>query len=193
MPVLSLAACLTACAASPPSQTADVCSVFRERTDWYASARQAYRRWGAPVSVQMAIIYQESSFVDDVRPARVRVLGIPLWRPTSAFGYAQAKDETWDWYMQQTGLGGADRDDFGDAALFVAWYIHQTSSRLGVGKWDAYHQYLAYHEGHAGYRRGTWKTKPLVQRIARRVAATARLYEEQLKGCRAELDSASSN
>lgn len=87
---------LTGCATSPPSQKMDICSIFREKDDWYASAKQAYRRWGTPIPVQLAIINQESSFVDDARPARVRFLGIPLWRPSSAFGYCQAKDDTWD-------------------------------------------------------------------------------------------------
>lgn len=184
---------LTGCATSPPSQTADICSIFREKDDWYASARRAYRHWGTPIPLQMAIINQESSFVDDAQPDRVRFLGIPLWRPSSAFGYAQAKDETWDWYEQRTGNGGADRDDFADAADFVAWYVHQTSSRLGVRKSDAYNQYLAYHEGQTGFLRGAWRRKPALQRIARRVQSMAWRYAEQLNRCRAELDLAASD
>ena len=171
----------------------DICSIFREKDDWYASAKQAYRHWGTPIPVQLAIINQESSFVDDARPARVRFLGIPLWRPSSAFGYCQAKDETWDWYTEKTGNSHADRDDFGDATDFVAWYVHQTYSKLGVSKNDAYNQYLAYHEGQAGFQRGTWHTKAELLRVAGRVASVARRYAEQLKACRAELELALSD
>jgi hypothetical protein len=30
----------------------------------------------------------------------------------------------------------------------------------GEGDADAFNHYLAYHEGHGGYRRGTWRAKP---------------------------------
>ncbi len=184
---------LSGCATAPPSHTSDLCAIFREKDDWYVGAHEAFRRWGAPIPVQLAIINQESSFVDDARPPRVRFLGIPLWRPSSAFGYAQAKDETWDWYLRTTGNGGADRDDFVDAVDFVAWYIHQTYSKLGVSKSDAYNQYLAYHEGQSGFRRGTWRAKPGLLRAAQRVEAVAALYGRQLQDCAGVLEAALSD
>ena len=45
--------------------------------------------------------------------------------------------------------------------------------------------YLAYHEGRGGYRRGTWKHKPGLLKTARRVAETARRYQQQLAQCEA--------
>lgn len=181
------------CATAPPSQTADLCAIFRERDAWYADAREAFHRWGTPIAVQMAIINQESSFVENASPARVRFLGIPLWRPSTAFGYAQAKDETWDWYRQSTRNGGADRDDFADAVDFVAWYVHQTYSKLGVSKSDAYNQYLAYHEGQTGFQRGSWRAKPALLRTARRVEASAWRYGRQLQACGKALEMAVSD
>jgi hypothetical protein len=189
---LGMAVLLAACASAPPRDTANICSVFHEKDGWYASAKSSARRWAAPIHVQLAIINQESSFVEDARPPRVRFLGIPLWRPTSAYGYGQATDQTWDLYVKKTGHAGADRDDFADAVDFVGWYMHQTMLKLGVAKHDGYNHYLAYHEGHAGFQRGSWRGKPWLQSLARKVAATASRYQRQLGGCQAELERASS-
>jgi hypothetical protein len=185
--VLLLAGCTTL----PPKNPANVCSIFREKEDWYAATRKAQQRWGVPVPVQMAIINQESSYVEDARPPRYRFLGfIPLWRPTSAYGYGQATDSTWEWYRNTTGNSGADRDEFEDAADFVGWYGHQSYTQLGIPKHDAYRQYLAYHEGHGGYKRRTHAKKAWLLKVARDVQAVAGRYRRQLGGCQAELDQA---
>jgi hypothetical protein len=180
---------LAGCASAPPSNTANICSIFQEKEDWYASAKAAAERWHTPIAVQMAIINQESSFVDDARPPRVRFLGIPLWRPTTAYGYSQATDATWERYLGKTGNSGADRDDFGDATDFIGWYTQQSHLQLGLAKSDAYNQYLAYHEGQGGYQRGSWRDKPALQSAARKVAATASRYQRQLATCQPELES----
>ncbi|WP_240342505.1 transglycosylase SLT domain-containing protein [Methylococcus sp. EFPC2] len=186
--VLMILALLAAgCATNPPRNTSNLCSIFLEKDDWYGDANSSSRRWGVPVCLIMAIINQESSFVDDAKPARVRFLGIPLWRPSSAYGYGQAKDETWDWYKSKTGNTGADRDEFADAADFVAWYIHQTSIATGIAPTDSYNQYLAYHEGQGGFRRGSWRAKPWLQGTARKVASVAWRYQKQLDACRPQL------
>ena len=70
-----------------------------------------------------------------------------------------------------------------DALDFIGWYNHKTWRQLGISRSDAHRLYLAYHEGRGGYRRGTWRTKPGVQRTAERVTATAKRYKEQLAGC----------
>lgn len=185
--VLSL---LSGCATLPPSNPGNICSIFQEKEDWYANARDSSRRWGAPIEVQMAIINQESSFIDDARPERVHFLGIPLWRPTSAYGYGQAKDETWEGYMEKTGNSGADRDDFADACDFIGWYVHQSYLKLSINKTDAYSHYLAYHEGQNGFKRGTYKAKPWLQGVAKKVANQALRYQRQLENCRGTLESA---
>ncbi|NJD04961.1 MAG: hypothetical protein FIA97_00490 [Methylococcaceae bacterium] len=174
---------LCGCASSPPSNTADLCSIFAEKEDWYEAAKRASQRWKVPIPVQMAIINQESSFVEDARPARVRFLGIPLWRPSSAYGYGQAKDETWQRYQTRTANDGADRDEFADAVDFVGWYLHRSFVQLQIPKTDAFRHYLAYHEGQGGFQRGTWREKPWLQAVARKVAGTAERYQQQLKWC----------
>lgn len=188
--ILSLTLALLSCASPPPKQADDLCSVFEEKDDWYEDARSATERWGTPIHVQMAIIRHESSYGEDARPPRDYLLGvIPWFRPSSAYGYAQVKDETWDWYIEKTGNYGADRDDFDDAVDFVAWYTNQSNRVLGISKWDAYKQYLAYHEGQGGYRKGSYRKKKWLLRYARKVERTAKRYAVQLNACRDRLES----
>ena len=176
------------CATYQPERTNNICSIFRGDIDWYDSARDANKRWGTPVWVMMAIIDQESRFVSDAEPARDWFLFIPLPRNSSAYGYAQAQDSTWEKYRSETGNSGHERDDFADAINFVGWYTYTTQRTLGVSKWDAYNQYLAYHEGRDGYRTGTWKSKGWLKQIAHSVKNKSDAYNAQLKKCKSELD-----
>ena len=99
-----LASLLAACASLPPESVADICSIFEDRRGWYNAAKSAEQRWSIPVSVNMAFIYQESSFQPRAKPARNKLLWIfPGRRPSSAYGYAQALDETWLEYEQNSG------------------------------------------------------------------------------------------
>jgi len=194
LPSAILCACLTglltACATSPPSQIEDACVIFRERSDWYESATESYQNWGIPLHVQLAIIYQESRFNQDAVPPRVRLLGfIPWGRESSAYGYAQVIDPTWDWYMKKTGNSGADRDEFEDAVDFIGWYGDLSHRTLGIAKSDAYNQYLAYHEGHAGFKRKTYRGKPWLIKVSRKVASMSNKYQRQLARCKDDLDS----
>ncbi|MFT7288001.1 MAG: hypothetical protein ACI87W_002116, partial [Halieaceae bacterium] len=52
---------------------------------------------------------------------------------------------------------------------------------------DTYRLYLAYHEGHGGYTRATYKSKEWLQTVARKVASRAQRYETQLRGCEEDL------
>jgi hypothetical protein len=176
------------CATYQPARTDDICSIFRGDSDWYESARDANKRWGTPVWVMMAIIDQESRFVSDAQPDRDWFLFIPLPRRSSAYGYAQAQDQTWEKYTEETGNSGHDRDDFADAINFVGWYTNTTQRTLGISKWDAYNQYLVYHEGSGGYKNGSWKNKGWLKQVAGKVKRKAAAYNAQLKKCQPELD-----
>ena len=180
---------IVSCATTPPKNLKDSCDIFNEKDDWYAAAHDSYEKWGVPVHVQLAIIYQESRFVHDAKPPRQKLLWVIPWtRPTSAYGYGQIKDSTWDWYLESAGRWWADRDDFDDVVDFIGWYGNMSHRKLGISKWDAYSQYLAYHEGHGGYKRKSYKKKPWLIKVARKVDARARRYAAQLKGCEDSLD-----
>ncbi|MBL6987891.1 MAG: hypothetical protein ISR72_12815 [Methylobacter sp.] len=184
---------LTACTALPPKNSDNICSTFREKEDWYDDAKNSFEKWGVPIHIQMAIMHQESHFVADAQPPRPWFLGfIPLPRASSAYGYAQAKDETWEGYQNKAGSWGADRDDFADATDFIGWYCNISHTRLGISKLDAKNLYLAYHEGHGGFKRKSFLKKTWLQRVAIKVAKRANLFQRQLGKCKNELESESS-
>ncbi|TBT15219.1 hypothetical protein D5E84_24340 [Vibrio parahaemolyticus] len=183
---------LAGCATAPPKQQDNLCEIFREKSGWYDDAKDMEKEWGTPIHVAMAIIKQESSFRHDAKPPKDYVLGfIPWGRVSSAYGYAQAQDPAWDDFQDSTGQGGS-RTNFDDSIMFVGWYTYETRRQLGISLWDPYNQYLAYHEGRGGYKRGTYKRKPSLMKVARRVEQTAKTYGWQLKQCRQELEDNSS-
>lgn len=190
IPIVLVLVFLISCSSTPPNNINNSCEIFREKGDWYDDAKDSYERWGVPIHVQLAIIYQESSFRHDAETEMEYFLWlIPTGRKSSAYGYAQVKDSTWDWYIEKTGNSGADRDDFDDAVDFIGWYGKKTYDTLRISKWDAYNQYLAYHEGHGGYKRKTFNQKPWLIKVARKVEMNAKKYSAQLKTCEKELNS----
>ncbi len=183
---------LAACTTSPPRNSHDICAVFKEKDDWYDEAKQAYEKWGLPIHVNMAIMHQESRFVADAQPPRPWLLGIiPWFRNSSAYGYAQAQDGTWQDYLDSVGSWGADRDDFSDACDFIGWYCTISHQKLGISKWDTRKLYLAYHEGHGGYLRKSYQKKPWLINTAKKVAKKSQQFNAQLKTCQKDLESKS--
>ncbi|MGF1550952.1 MAG: transglycosylase SLT domain-containing protein [Paracoccaceae bacterium] len=169
---------------APPRAQNDVCAIFDERPGWREAMLASSARWGTPIDVKMAIIWRESSFRARARPPRVAANGAILaGYASSAYGYSQAIDGTWDWYRRESGNRRADRTDFTDAADFVGWYMAKTRSSLGLSTADAYGHYLAYHEGHTGYRSGRWRAKDWLRGAAGQVARQAKRYREQLRRC----------
>lgn len=180
---------LLGCVTSPPENTENICAIFQEKDDWYDSSKEAFDRWGVPIHIQMAFMYQESRFVADAQPPRPWLLGIiPWFRDSSAYGYPQAQDSTWAWYREKAGDWGADRDDFDDAADFIGWYCSVSNETLGISKWDTKQQYLAYHEGHGGYLRKTYLKKPWLLKTASKVSRQAEKFQRQLVKCEDELE-----
>ncbi|MDH3262893.1 MAG: lytic transglycosylase [Paracoccaceae bacterium] len=168
-----------------PRNLDDACALGRERPEYMRAMQRTERRWNVPVPVQMAMIHQESKFVGDARTPFRYVLGvIPMGRQSSAYGYAQAIDGTWEDYQESGGGGRAKRDRIEDATDFMGWYMNQTVEKAGVPLTDARNQYLAYHEGHAGYLRGSHNAKAWLLRVADEVATRANMYNLQLIACR---------
>ncbi|MGJ3233367.1 MAG: hypothetical protein ACFE0P_16380 [Oceanicaulis sp.] len=188
LPALGAAMLVTGCATAPPDQVHDACLILEDNRAWWRDLQRVERRYGVSPGVQLAILKRESSFRHDARPARQRLLGIIPWtRPSSAYGYAQALDTTWDWYREETGRRGADRDDFGDAVDFIGWYNSMSHRLAGISTGDPYNLYLAYHEGHGGFRRGTYRGKAWLDRAAREVESDARRYDAQIQECERRL------
>ena len=184
--VVLLSLLLLACASTPPKNQDNLCSIFYEKDDWYGATLAAQKKWGTPIAVQMAIIHQESRFQSNVRPPRDWFLGfVPLPRSSSAYGYGQAQDSTWDWYMKSTDSDGADRDDFADVADFIGWYTTKTQKILKISKKDAFRQYIAYHEGWGNYK--NYKSNNKIILLAKKVEKQSSKYKNQLSDCQRTL------
>ncbi|WP_028387621.1 transglycosylase SLT domain-containing protein [Legionella fairfieldensis] len=178
---------LVSCVSRPPSDVNHICHIFNQYPKWYRDAKDVEQRWRIPVSVQMAIIHQESKFDGRAKPPRTKLLWIIPWkRPSTAYGYTQALHSTWRQYKRDEGGGGiwAARDVFSDAVDFIGWYANQANRRAGISRDDAYRLYLAYHEGIGGYQRKTYLQKPWLIQVARKVKARSQIFQAQLNQCR---------
>ncbi len=182
---LGLAACGGGGHKTPPRNLHDACSILDQRPKYLRAMQRTERRWGIPVHVQMATIHQESKFDGDARtPYRWSLGVIPMGRQSSAFGYAQALDGTWEEYVDGPGRRNARRTNIRDATDFMGWYMDLSHRNLGIPKTDARRQYLAYHEGRTGYARGSYRAKPWLINVASSVQSRANAYEAQLQSCR---------
>ena len=186
--VLVLMLGMSSCATAPPSQVNNICAIFTEKPDWYQDAKATEQRWGVPIPVLLAFIRHESAFRADARPPRKKILWIiPGPRPSTAYGYPQALDTSWDDYQRATGNRWAARDDFADAVDFVGWYNDVSHRKLGIRKDDTHNLYLAYYSGHGGYAAGHHRANNWLHSVAQRVSRSADSYQNQLQGCQSRL------
>lgn len=187
---LGAAAALSACVSNDPvADPGDACEMFETQEGWWRSVKRAERRWGAPPALQLAIMRQESGFDHNARPPRGRILFIfPGRRASTAHGYAQALSSTWEEYERARGDDGLDRNEFSDAADFVAWYAGRSHQELGIAYADARSHYLAYHEGRGGYRRETYRGNATLMASASRVQSYYDTYAAQIDRCDGRLN-----
>ena len=180
---------IISCTTITPQMTADSCILFKEKKFWYDDTKDSYDKWGVPISLQLAIINQESSFNQFAKPERKKIFGIiPGSRPSTAFGFAQITNPTWDWYKTKTGNKNASRANFADITDFIGWYVTQSEKIVGISKNDFYNQYLAYHEGQGGWKKGTHLNKKWLIEVAKNVERNANMYNNQLKECENKLN-----
>ena len=169
---------------SAPHNMDDACAVIHQRPQYLAAMRVAQHKWGVPISVQMAMLYQESKFIGNARTPHQYALGvIPMGRQSSAYGYAQALDSTWDDYRHDQHHMGARRDNIRDATDFMGWYVDGSATKLGIAKTDAENQYLAYHEGRNGFAAGSYRSQKWLVGVAQHVGERAAMYHDQLATC----------
>jgi hypothetical protein len=184
---IALNACTTTHAM--PDEPGDACDMFRHQGGWWRAVRTSERRWGAPPALQLAIIRQESGFRYRARPPEKHFLWIiPAGHVTSAHGYSQALNNTWDEYKRARGDNGVDRTEFSDATDFVAWFAGVSHRELNIPYSDARGHYLAYHEGRGGYARGSYESNSALLASAARVQAFYNAYSEQLGRCQGDLN-----
>jgi hypothetical protein len=165
----------------PPDNKENICAIFNQYPKWYHAAKKTEKKWGVPVNVQMAIIYYESAFKGDARPPRHYILGLfPGKHISSAYGYAQALDGTWDDYLSNAGGFFSARNKFESATDFIGWYSAMARDKLGISQHDPYSLYLAYHEGLGGYEQKSYLKKPWLMKYAKNVALKSQIFQNQL-------------
>lgn len=73
-----------------------------------------------------------------------------------------------------------------DSVDFIGWYTAKSNSILKISQKDVYNQYLAYHQGWRGYKKGV--KKQAIKDYAQRVSKQVTKYKGQLNGCRSNLE-----
>ena len=178
-----------ACTSIDKINTADSCIIFEDKKSWYKFTKKTYEKWGTPIALQLSIINQESSFNQFAKPKRKKFFGlIPGSRPSTAFGYAQVTNPTWNWYKSKTGNTNASRANFKDITDFIGWYTYQSNKMLGISMSDYYNQYLAYHEGQNGWKKKSFNSKNFLLLAAKKVETKANMYNKQLEDCEKKLN-----
>ena len=177
---------ISACS-SIPKNTADGCSIFSERYLWYKHAKKTERKWGTPISLQLAIIKMESDFDWLAKPPRNKLFKIiPYKRKSSSLGYSQAIKGTWEQYKNETNNTLATRVRFKDSVDFIGWYTNKTEKILKISKKDSFRQYIAYHEGWGNYK--NYKKNAKVISLAKKVEYQTNKYRKQLINCKKRLN-----
>lgn len=161
---------------APPKNIANACNIIDERKAWEDDIFDASKEWRVSPGIILAFIKQESSFRHDARPKDKE--GKLL---SSAYGYSQALNGTWAQYEKSR--GSAKRKKFRDSADFIGWYLDHISKTTGISKTNPKNLYLAYHEGPAGFKRGTYNSKSWLLNVANRVELQAQTYDNQLRDC----------
>ena len=177
---------ISACS-SVPKNTSDSCSIFSEKYFWYKHAKKTEKKWGTPISLQLAIIKMESDFNWLAKPPRHRLFKvIPYKRLSSSLGYSQAVKGTWEQYKNETNKPLATRVRFRDSVDFIGWYTNKTEKILKISKKDSFRQYIAYHEGWGNYK--NYKKNAKVISLAKRVEQNTNKYKKQLTDCKKKLN-----
>lgn len=160
----------------PPKQVANACSMLDEKQKWDDHVFAASYKWKISPGTILAIMKQESGFRHNAVPLDSK--GKPL---SSALGYSQALDGTWNDYVKENGK--AKRKDFGDSADFIGWYADRMEKQAKISKSDTYNLYLAFHEGAGGFKKATYKNKAWLLGVASKVDRQAEVYDTQLNQC----------
>lgn len=188
--IVSLASCSTpskrstspktkGIAKTPPERIHNnICKIYQYDKKWEDAAKKSAKRWGTPENILMAMVHQESRFVYNAKP---QYRGSST---SSAYGYSQAQKGTWKEYQKKAKRHSAIRTNIYDAFDFIGWYNHNSYKRNRISKKDAQNLYLAYHEGNGGFSRKTYKNKPWLIKVSKKVKNLAATYQRQLRSCR---------
>ncbi|RCL03472.1 MAG: Lytic transglycosylase [Candidatus Tokpelaia sp. JSC161] len=172
--------------ASTPKHIDNACAVLNQNDgiffNWQKAVQEAEKNYSIPIPIILATIYTESSFKQRAKPPRTKLLGFIPWKHLStAYGYSQALNTSWEDYRKKTGHATARRTNFYDAAQFVAWFHHESVRKNHISPNDAYNLYLNYHMGHYAYIHQ--KISSTAAHHAEKMKRIAQKYKIQLRKC----------
>lgn len=162
----------------------NACKMLKENPDWYVSLKASEEKWNTPIHIQLGMIRQESAFKHDAKPKREN-----KWHEfgsnydSTAKGYSQAINGTWEHYLKSTKGVLKSRSSFRDATDFIGWYNSKSNINNRISLNDPKHLYLAYHEGWTGYRLKTHEKKSFLVRSTSNVVIWSDKYKAQLNNC----------
>ena len=61
---------------SIPKNTQNSCAIFEERYLWYKHSKASYKKWGAPIYLQLAFVKKESDFNWLAKPPRKKLFKV---------------------------------------------------------------------------------------------------------------------
>ena len=149
----------------------NACALLAARPHWREALQELKRNWQIEPWYVLAFMYQESRF----NPTALS--------KSQAYGLAQVKAPTWEWYELKRGRINTSRERFDDTTDFMGWYAHQNRVRNGIDLNDVRNQYLAYHEGLGGYEQASFIGKPWLLTVTDKVVDRAMMYQAQLFTC----------
>ena len=168
---------------SPQTYDENICEIVTSHWGWAESLESASKKHKISKGLILSIIFHESSFRSDVRPPPKKYLGFISWQTSSAYGYAQVKDETWKWYRSHNPGWFQSRTQFGDSCDFIGWYFGLFVKKNPTMKSEYADFYLSYHEGLGGYKSGSYKGNKWLINKAHSVSERAKKYDIQLQSC----------
>ncbi len=102
---------LSGCATAPPRNPEDLCAIFRERTSFFFFLPGTKLRWtsrkngACPFRCRSPSCSRSRAFATTPSRRAIICWGSAPGRVSSAYGYAQAKDETWTTTSARTTAG----------------------------------------------------------------------------------------
>lgn len=183
-----LLTCMTGTASTEPfdpvNETSDTlaCEIFRERKDWFGAAEQTERRWGLPVSHQLAFLTEDWDLEHGKVPTKWR----PDWtrpdRPPPGINPGFFAP-TWEQYKSQADRASASPNNIDDTFDFMGWYFATLAPKENISPYDPVAQYILWRHGPDLYRSGEWRRNLWLNGQANRFADRARLYMSDLENC----------
>ena len=161
----------------------NACLILKQNPDWHRALYRTQLVYRISIPVQLAFVRHESSFNHKARPVNNK----KKWfifnsYKSTAYGFAQVLNGTWDEFQTTFKNKKLKRTNFGHSVEFIGWY-NRKHINSGLDGNNISHLYLAYHEGLGGYKKKTYINKPCLVDYSNSVQKTSIKYSNQISSC----------